>query len=218
MTEMVDLCVGPERKHFRVYKALLWKKIPYFEKMFKGGKECSERVGTFPEDNPQSFDILIKWVYSRILQTLAHVTEAKQLWVNSFNISDLNALLDKICFPRLMDALVSSYIESSVSCHFLPNSYFIGGTYVKAREGDGLRKFVLYSFAYILSGMSRSEGHLQIWPTSSLEQLMVKHPSLVREYLELVRQSPIGELPKDPRTMPRCVFHQHGKDEGCSLK
>jgi len=35
-TEMVDLYIGPEKRHFRAHKKLLCSKVPYFEKMFKG--------------------------------------------------------------------------------------------------------------------------------------------------------------------------------------
>jgi hypothetical protein len=76
MTEMVDLYVGSEKTHFHAHKDLLCKKIPYFNKMFKGGfKKCSDGVGTFPKDSAESFDILLKWVYSRTLQTLNHTED-----------------------------------------------------------------------------------------------------------------------------------------------
>jgi BTB/POZ domain len=219
MTEMVDLYVGSQKKHFRVHKSLLCKKIRYFEKMFTGGlKECSEEIGTFPKDNPWSFDILIQWVYSESLPALTFAPNSDGDWMESFNVTDLYVLLDKICLPKLMDKLLDAAIENAAKHKFLLYLPFMDSTYAKTREGTSLRRYVLYTFHYIMNGLPRNEVTLKNWPTSSLQELTVKHPSLWKDYLEIVRNGPVGEAAKDPRLMPRCVFHQHEEDEECSLK
>ncbi|TVY42478.1 hypothetical protein LSUB1_G003278 [Lachnellula subtilissima] len=62
--EMVNIYVGkgPKEQHFTVHKELLCNKIPYFEKMFKGGSQGATiiNVARFPEDNIiNSFDVLL---------------------------------------------------------------------------------------------------------------------------------------------------------------
>jgi hypothetical protein len=219
MTEMVDLYVGSQKKHFWVHKSLLCKKIRYFEKMFTGGfKECSEGIGTFPEDNPRSFDILIQWVYSGSLPALTFAPNSDGNWMESFNVTDLYVLLDKICLPKLMDKLLDAVIENATKHKFLLYLPFMDSTYAKNREGTSLRRYVLYTFHYIMNGLPRNEVTLKNWPTSSLQELTVKHPSLWKDYLELARNGPVGKAAKDPRLMPRCVFHQHEENEECSLK
>jgi hypothetical protein len=60
-TEMVDIYVGPKERLFRVHKALLCKKVPYFDKMFNGEfREASQNVAKFPDDHPAAFDRLLQ--------------------------------------------------------------------------------------------------------------------------------------------------------------
>jgi hypothetical protein len=73
--EMVDLYIGPDKVHFSVHKELLCNKIPYFDKMFKGQfEEGAINSATFPEDAPDSFDLLVEWVYSGSIRPLITTT------------------------------------------------------------------------------------------------------------------------------------------------
>jgi hypothetical protein len=216
---MVDLHVGPTKKLFRVHKTLLCKKIPYFKKMFNGGfKESSEGVGSFPEDTEESFDILIKCVYLGTLRSLTFSKNSRRNWMENPNLLSIYTLADKLCLPELMDNLTNSYIEGSIKHNFFPNCSYIDIIWAKTRDGVSLRKYVVHARHWFTSGQARTEDNLKLWPTSSLRELFVKHPSLLTAYLDLVRNTPIGQAPKDPRTMPRCVFHEHGENEECSLK
>lgn len=48
---MVELLIGPHEHSFLVHKELLCTKIPYFDKMFKGGwEESAQSMAKFPED------------------------------------------------------------------------------------------------------------------------------------------------------------------------
>lgn len=58
-TETVDLIVGTQRKEFRVSKKKLCDKVPYFAAMFNSFSEATSLAGTFPEDNPRDFKILL---------------------------------------------------------------------------------------------------------------------------------------------------------------
>lgn len=68
---MVELKVGTndQIRRFTVHKKLLCDKIPYFQIMFGGPwKEANEYAATFPEEDPESFDLLLSWVYSGTLR------------------------------------------------------------------------------------------------------------------------------------------------------
>ena len=71
-TETVDIHVGVNKEHFCVHKEILCAKIPYFEKMFKGGfKESSDGSATLPDDRSESFDLLLGWVYHNTIRPLS---------------------------------------------------------------------------------------------------------------------------------------------------
>jgi hypothetical protein len=70
--DMVNIYVGPEKEHFHVQRAAICGKIPYFEKMFKDGgfAESYTKSATFPEDDPESVDLLLGWVYQALSKSL----------------------------------------------------------------------------------------------------------------------------------------------------
>lgn len=76
--DVVTLLVGPDEVAFVVHKARLIRRIPYFEKMFNGHfKETVDQVGTFPEDDPATFDLLIEWVYNFNLRKIREMVAVK---------------------------------------------------------------------------------------------------------------------------------------------
>ena len=117
-----------------------------------------------------------------------------------------------------MDGLINNYIESAIKHNSLPHWRSMDLVYTETREGASFRRYVVHVFHYVMNGHSRNETAQRWWPTPDLYELMTKHPSLLKDYLELVRNTPIGEAAKDPRYMSRCLFHQHGENEECSLK
>jgi hypothetical protein len=221
LTEIVNLHVGSDlqRKHFRVHKALLCKKIPSLKKKLIGNKEWPEGVAIFPEDNPESFEILMKWVYSGALSTLAYPRDSEGVERGSVNILSLYVLLDKLCLHRLMDELVNRYIEHCLEGNFFLSRGNIDAIYTVTREGSPLRKWATYSLYFFLHGASPISDILtEHWPISAVHELMVRHPSVLRDYLELVRKLPPGEAPKDPRYVSKCTFHKHSEDKECPLQ
>lgn len=73
-TELVEIQVGKgdKMKSFSVHKKLLCERISFFQKMFAwGGTETKDNVARLPEDQPQSFDVLLSWLYSGKLRYFA---------------------------------------------------------------------------------------------------------------------------------------------------
>lgn len=63
--DIATFIVGPEKHKFIVHSAKLCSRIDYFRKMFLGGfQEATTSTATFPEDDKDSFDVLLKWGYS----------------------------------------------------------------------------------------------------------------------------------------------------------
>ncbi|EPE31712.1 POZ [Glarea lozoyensis ATCC 20868] len=77
-TEMLNIYVGKEKRHFRVHKKILCQKIEYFDQMFNG-KFCEalKSTASFPENDPVSFDVLIDNCQHYVLSALrkAYVSE-----------------------------------------------------------------------------------------------------------------------------------------------
>jgi hypothetical protein len=67
--DIVTLKVGENEDEFVVHKKLLCSRIPYFDKMFQDPwQESVASIATFPEDTPESFDLLITWLYTNTIR------------------------------------------------------------------------------------------------------------------------------------------------------
>jgi hypothetical protein len=63
---MVDIYVGPENRHFPLYKKFLCDRIPYFESILHHSDHDGYAV--FPDDSWECFNLFLDWVYTRRLQ------------------------------------------------------------------------------------------------------------------------------------------------------
>jgi BTB/POZ domain len=215
---MVDLYVGPQKDRFHVHKEVLCKKIPYFEKMFKAGfKEATENQATFPEDNAESFDLLLGWVYHNSIRPLAVLRKdgTSNESFESWNPNKLSMLAEKLCLSDLQDQIMDEYIEYLVRENLYPSVAGIGATYTAVPAGNSFRKFGARFFHWAVSPPASSMLDLTHWSTDALAKLMQDQDDLAEDVLTLLRT---GVKASNPIELPRCEFHCHGKDEPCPTK
>jgi BTB/POZ domain len=215
-TEMVDLYVGPQKDRFHVHKEVLCKKIPYFEKMFKGEfKEATEDQATFPEDNPESFDLLLGWVYHNSIRPLVALREGgiNSLSVNSWSIIKFYLLAEKFCLSQLQDQIFNEYLDYLHREISFPAVHQIGANYSDSPVGNPFRKFAARAFHWAIDPSSKLSN--TIWPTHALAKLLQDQKDLAEDVLILIRT---GVKASNPKQLPRCEFHCHDKDEPCPTK
>ncbi|KAL2064592.1 hypothetical protein VTL71DRAFT_3729 [Oculimacula yallundae] len=211
-SEVVELIVGPEKKKFIVHKDLLCSKVPYFEKMFKGGySEATNNSAAFPEDNVECFDLLLGWIYNGRLRALtADTKNANGVRVISWSMSDFYSFTDKICLPDLQDYALDLYINMAEKGNTLPDVSHIKELYKCSTANSGIRKFASASFRKALTLQDEN-----LWLMDDMQKLLAENLDLRVDFLTSIRE---GEEVKDPRQVPRCTFHQHGDRKGCYLE
>ncbi|KAH7348888.1 hypothetical protein BKA65DRAFT_398386 [Rhexocercosporidium sp. MPI-PUGE-AT-0058] len=217
---MVDIHVGeaPNAKHFRIHKAILCQKVPFFDTMFNGGfKEATENKANLPSDRWETFDVLQEWVYTGTLRKLSVKTNSETKLLN-YSIINAYMLFDKFCLPHLADMIVSMYITMSVTSDVLPRVTDIATAYTVLPPASKFRQYFLMVLHFINAGLSRCAHHLNVWSEEKLSQLLVQHPTLCLDYMKLTRHHSIGKAAEDPRKMSHCLFHQHGEGEECTVK
>jgi hypothetical protein len=138
--DMVDLYVGPAKEHFHVHRAAICTKIPYFEKMFRDGgfAESYTKSATFAEDDPESFDLLLGWVYHDSIKVPAVKTDGEDDPELSWKPNSLYRLAEKICLPQLQDQVVDMVRESDRQTCCLPSTDTMLQAYSETREKSGL--------------------------------------------------------------------------------
>ncbi|KUJ07195.1 uncharacterized protein LY89DRAFT_601881 [Mollisia scopiformis] len=219
--QMVDINVGKGKAetHFRVHKAILCAKLPYFDKMLNSGfKEGTENRVNLPEDDPDSFDLLMVWVYNDTLPPLEWNKSISGFTKTSnWHAFNLYALADKLCLEILMDQIASSYISATLALDALPGPNYLGTIFQTLPGHTAFRKYAASCLHYILHGLPKSPELMSTWPVEKLNLIMVANPNLTMEYLQLVQQHPLDTPVPDPRLPPYCKFHRHAADAPCPV-
>lgn len=208
---MVDIYVGPEKEHFHVHRAAICGKIPYFEKMFKDGgfAESYTKSATFPEDDPESFDLLLGWVYHGSIKVPAVRTDDRGDPELSWKPNSLYKLAEKICLSQLQDQVVDTLRDFDRQTYCLSCTKTILNAYSETRKKSGLHRYYAQSLAFILvQGKTCST-----WTVNELTEAMSKEVELTRDVLTILRDS--GGNVKDPVNEPDCKFHCHADGEPC---
>jgi hypothetical protein len=209
--DMVDLYVGPAKEHFHVHRAAICTKIPYFEKMFRDGgfAESYTKSATFPEDDPESFDLLLGWVYHDSIKVPAVKSDGEGDPELSWKPNSLYKLAEKICLPQLQDQVVDMVRESDCQTCCLPSTDTMMHAYSETRETSGLHRYYAQCLAFILvQGETCST-----WTVDELTEAMSKELELTRDVLTILRDS--GGKVKDPAKESDCKFHCHADGEIC---
>ena len=196
----------------RVHKAFLCHKIPYFDKMFNGGfNEASTNKATFPDDEPQAFEVLMEWVYTGEL--LPIFEEPKKL---SWNPSKVYKPADKICLPYLQDQIIDAWQASMVKTNIVIGFENIREIYDITPDGSKLRKFGLDMMVYAYKELSTATRQ-ESWSGERAWIAVQNCPELGKEFLTELRKVLFTSV-SDPRTGSACTYHCHGKGDKCGAK
>lgn len=106
---MVDIYVGPSRKCFRLYKANICRRIPYFNRLFNSSSEnAPDNVVYLERDDPGSFDLLTEWANHPLsltspsrIRELATVKHKERREERSWDAVGFYSLAEKYCLPEL---------------------------------------------------------------------------------------------------------------------
>jgi hypothetical protein len=218
---MVDLYVGPYNERLHVHKSLLCENVPYFHRMFNGSAdEAKIQIANFPDDDPEAFDLILRWIYRDSFETIPSVSNfirKSPLWKSiTFYI-----LAEKLCLPRLQDHIMSNVFVHYRSKDLLPSIHMMDCAYSGTSSKSPLRKFIVRGFHWALcrkdsfnvvyDNVDHENG---VWSINNLQSLLVAHPDLQRDFLALLRED---ITPRHLDEFTPCDFHCHSKDEFCHL-
>ncbi|CZS97132.1 uncharacterized protein RAG0_06268 [Rhynchosporium agropyri] len=177
-SEVVELFVGSEKIKFIADKDLLCAKVPYFEKMYRGGfSEATTNSANFAGDTVESFDILLGWLYS----------------------GGLRARTDNRIFfgwgpIDKLDETVDLYLTAAVESNLFPVTEVIKDMYQESAPDSRLRKLAFAIFRNTIS--YNKEEAVKTWPTIELSTALIEMPSWALNLVTALRN---GDKVEDPR-------------------
>ncbi|KAF7886918.1 uncharacterized protein EAF02_003565 [Botrytis sinoallii] len=194
-TEIVDLIVGPKEALFLVHKSFLRNKIQYFDKMFNGGfKEAKENSAKFPEDLPESFDILIEWVYSGHVRFYEVGDNAGP---ENWNFLCFYALAEKLGLTQLEDRALDIYRHSCRAKNSNFGMDWATNAYQITPEGAALRRYTIQVLVWRFHTQENLGSNLN----DHFIKAMQSDNDLFADYMLTLRKHVKVGAPTDPRVI-----------------
>jgi hypothetical protein len=158
---MADTFVEPEKEQFRVHKALLCSRVPFFTMMFSGPVgDSQDHVAILPDRGPVAFGLFLEWLDASRYVPL----DVTQHTVESGPFNDrisLYGLAEKTNLPCFMDYTIIALLTNYVMHHKIPSFSIITLAYQGASQGSLLRTFMAQCLQNIsLSQTKHQDGRL----------------------------------------------------------
>ncbi|KAB8303507.1 hypothetical protein EYC80_004919 [Monilinia laxa] len=199
--QFVQILVSSELKEFSVHKTLIRSTRGFFDKGFDGRlKEVIESKMFLPEDDPDTFEIFVNWMYAGNLRHDLYPMQIINVWI--FAQKYLCQKLKNNAMDALQDAL------------YLPCEYSLPLNYVEvARIFDNttdIRDCLRHFAAVLLAWEIRNGNPYNI---EYLEKILRGVGDSLENVLMFLRHN---KDVFDPRirggAISRCTFHDHTGD------
>ena len=147
-SSIVTLNVGPDKRTFHVHQNLLFKQSPVFKAAFSGEcRESSERCMALPEDDPETVERFMQWLYFRSLGLTKGVSV--ETWDERYwQLARLNTLADKFNVGLLKNAIIDELFALRKIAPMPPQSPVIGYIYENTTRASSLRKLIVGWYAW----------------------------------------------------------------------
>lgn len=146
---VVTLNVGPDRHTFHVHQELLFNTSPVFKAAFsKTYQESNERCMTLPDEDPETVERLMQWLYFKSLSLTKAVcvgtSEERYL-----QLARLNTLADKFDIRLLSNAIINELFALKYSSKsWSPQKAVVAYIYENTTETSSLRKLMVGWFVW----------------------------------------------------------------------
>lgn len=201
---IVSVTVGSAKTPFRVHRDLLCDESPFFKAAFaKEFKEASEGILDLPEDDVDTFDRFIQWMYSGEYGLSGGFETHAEADERYNQLARLYILADKLQVPRLKNDVVNKFFEVKVKARCVPRCSTVSYIFKNSLNSSLLRKLMVDWYAW--------DVDLVWYGKDGIAQNLSKCPefaagltiALAMRLVDLSRPSPLDE----PKT-----YHEGVKD------
>jgi hypothetical protein len=152
--DIVILYVGPKRKKYHVHKKLLCDRSSLFQKTFSSNsnfKEATEGIMYLPQDDPETFDRIINWLYRDQLPACPEKVKNRQPISFHRSLIDMFLFAEKHCINVLANRVMDLMQDIRLKENTVPNVEEIRHVYSNSYEKSKLRLFVAAAACYLFS-------------------------------------------------------------------
>ncbi|KAI6885093.1 hypothetical protein KC360_g1524 [Hortaea werneckii] len=212
---LVDIYVGPDKRHWCLHRNLLCHHSTYFETEFEGHEvpktmKADGQKLELPDDDPIGFELLVKWLYQGQLENSLEGTD-EQKYEHAVACYKLYLLCDKFDMIKLKNLAMDLYRQGLHEAQLVPDADEINEIYRRAPVGSPFRRLMTnISARQIMDNGARKDAE-------SYRKCFVDNPDFAVDMINAIRSMSGGMLFEDPtRASEACQYHDHGDGSSCS--
>ncbi|OTA32008.1 hypothetical protein BTJ68_07321 [Hortaea werneckii EXF-2000] len=212
---LVDIYVGPDKRHWCLHRNLLCHHSTYFETEFEGHEvpktmKADGQKLDLPNDDPIGFELLVKWLYQGQLENTLKGTD-EQKYEHAVACYKLYLLCEKFDMIKLKNLAMDLYRQGLHEAQLVPDADEINEIYRRAPVGSPFRRLMTnISARQIMDNGARKDAE-------SYRKCFVDNPDLAVDMINAIRSMSGGMLFEDPtRASEACQYHDHDDGSSCS--
>ncbi|KAI7167545.1 hypothetical protein KC316_g11938 [Hortaea werneckii] len=212
---LVDIYVGPDKRHWCLHRNLLCHHSSYFETEFEGHEvpktmKADGQTLDLPDDDPIGFELLVKWLYQGQLENSLEGTD-EQKYEHAVACYKLYLLCEKFEMIKLKNLAMDLYRQGLHEAQLVPDADEINEIYRRAPVGSPFRRLMTnISARQIMDNGARKDAE-------TYRKCFVDNPDFAVDMINAIRSMSGGMLFEDPtRASEACLYHDHGDGSSCS--
>ncbi|RMY72695.1 hypothetical protein D0863_04332 [Hortaea werneckii] len=143
---LVDIYVGPDKRHWCLHRNLLCHHSTYFETEFEGHEvpktmKADGQKLDLPDDDPIGFELLVKWLYQGQLENSLQGTD-EQKYEHALACYKLYLLCEKFDMIKLKNLAMDLYRQGLHEAQLVPDADEINEIYRRAPVGSPFRRLM----------------------------------------------------------------------------
>lgn len=200
-SHIIEVVVGSSKEKFYVHKDVICAASPFFRRCLENDmKEASTSTVYLPEDNPEAFQCILKWVYSKVIET----PKARESY-NSMRLYEAQLLADKLC----MEVLSNLLMDMIVTWH---DTMWSCASILPEIPESPLKDFLVAQLAWDLR-------EAEIWKDGEAEESLAEFFGCGKPEVIRVMQAQGRSITDNDTTEPcwgaKCKYHKHVDTEKC---
>ena len=211
---LVDVFVGPERKHWSLHRNLLCYHSSFLQTEFEGHevprvmKEDGNKL-ELPDDDPIAFELLVKWIYQGQLEGCLEGSD-EQKYEHALACYKLYLLCEKLDMIKLKNQSMDMYRQGLHESALVPDATELWDIYRTAPAGSPFRKLMTRIAArQIMDNAVEKDA-------STYRKCFENSADFGIEMVNAIRSMSGGMLFDDPtKASDACQYHDHRDGSGC---
>ncbi|KAI9712190.1 MAG: hypothetical protein M1812_006924 [Candelaria pacifica] len=205
---MVDIYVGPKRKHWCLHKDLLSDRSPFLLTTFSSGVKEEHGNGMYlPDDDPDAFELFVNWLYGARLVPIRYFFHHKLVEKDVITLCKLHVLASKLCIEPLMNLVIDDIRRYNRLWGTHTSNIVRQYISANAVAPSPLLHYIAHEIAYELSGDPEKY--------CSYEKLLRGNNELSSIILCITFASGKERVLLDPAREGICLFHKHKGRKSC---